>query len=182
MSVSEAPLGSVESSEPTVDAYVALGNAAGTLGLMLNEYLRTRFNHLILAYPEKDGARTRLEEIATHYAWNSFFYFCRFIRLLDRIHMSEMVEQRFTAPVRDLLRRLENAIVTRVPSGGHGAIDTYAILRELGNDTYQHADAQTVSAFALATKEGKLRPKEYGQYKQWLFVTPTELTPMTVGS
>lgn len=159
------------------EVWATLRDTTGTLGLVLDEYLVTRYNHLLLLYPSAEALRGRLDAVAARYAENSFFHFCRFLLVLDRLHTGEKPDARTTHD-HAVVQRLENAIVDRIPSEGEAAIDAYSIVRDLARFEKEVAEgtgAGAVYEFTLRLREQQLLKAQFEAYKRWLVIAPPEL-------
>lgn len=108
-----------------------LAATAGMLGELLDQYLTSRFYHLLLIYPDVPSLQRRLNEVEEEYAAISFFYFCKLVSLL-----AECESQGGAMPllsdqaVQDAAQRLINVFLASIPQGKEeeeGSIDTFDI-------------------------------------------------------
>jgi hypothetical protein len=106
-----------------------LAATAGLLGGLLDQYLRSRYFHLLIVYLDTPSLQRRLSEVADEYAAISFFYFCRLIALLAKCEsqggaiplLSNQVAQ-------DAAQRLINSFLASIPQGEEqGSVDTFEI-------------------------------------------------------
>lgn len=159
--------------------YEGLANAAGMLARLLEDYLNSRYIHLFLIYHNNDALKLRLDEIAKESAENSFYYFCKFLYLLDRFERQEnstyLLSSRKT---NEALQRFINTFIDRIPQGERGdAIDTLCIIDVLGrpvkkkDDQYKNVDLP-LSVFSEKIRSGKQLKREFEAYKKWLLLAP----------
>lgn len=161
---------------PRQKRYTDLANTAGTLGMTLDEYLLSRFTHLLLIYDSTALLQRRLEQLARHYTENSFFYFCRFFRLMEAFR----VDGERVCPVEDsiasgAIQQFVNAIASSIPSEDEGTVDVYSIIQAVSDSK----EDSTILDFTGSVQDGQRLVKEHEAYARWLLLAPPSLAVMT---
>jgi hypothetical protein len=175
-----------------------LAATSGMLGELLDQYLRSRFHHLLLIYPDTPSLQNRLSEVAGEYAAVSFFYFCKLISLL-----AECENQGGAMPLlsnqvaHDSAQRLINSFLSSIPQGEEeGSVDTFEIATkfrehrltiakleaQLGTSCSQVGDfvrsvdhKRYVSESTSEETVQDLLVKEFAAYDKWLKLAPPGL-------
>ena len=195
--VSAAPLGQVRSPQQG-DSSAArrarieeLAATAGILGGLLDQYLSSRFYHLLLIYENAPSLQKRLSEVEGEYAAVSFFYFCKLISLLAECESEGGAIPLLSSQVaHDSAQRLMNCFLSSIPQGEEEeSVDTFEIATrfreyrsmlksdqsELGipgsqvGEFVRRVDPKRyVSEDTSGGKVEELLVKEFAPYEKWL--------------
>jgi hypothetical protein len=175
-----------------------LAATSGMLGALLDQYLRSRFYHLLLIYPDAASLQRRLSEVAGEFAAVSFFYFCKLISLLDECEGQGGAMPLLSNQVaHDAAQRLINTFLSSIPNGEEeGSVDTFEIaakftehrltLRkaetqsgtprsQVGDFVRRVAPKRYVSEGTSEEKVHELLVKEFPAYERWLELAPPGL-------
>jgi len=175
-----------------------LAATSGMLGELLDEYLRSRFYHLLLIYPDAPSLQKRLSEVEGEYVAVSFFYFCKLISLLAECEREGGAMPLLSSQVaQDAAQRLINGFLARIPQGEEqGSVDTFEIetkfrehqltiekdAAQAGTPSSQVGDfvrridpRRYVSEGTSEENVQELLVKEFAAYRKWLNLAPPGL-------
>jgi len=168
-----------------------LASTSGMLGELLDQYLRSRFCHLLLIYPDTPSLQKRLSEVEGEYGAVSFFYFCKLISLLTEYESEGAALPPLSNQVaHDAAQRLINTFLSSIPQGGEeGSVDAFEVatkftehrlkLRkveaqsgipssQIGDFVRRVDPKRYVSEGQLGGKLKEFLPKEFAAYENWL--------------
>jgi hypothetical protein len=155
--------------------YGPLVRISGMLARLLDDYLLSRFNHLLLLYRDSPSIQGRLNEIAEESARDSFYYFCHLIYEFDTFHRKAYPYALSSPAKNEALSKLYSAFIGSVPSGSNmGAVDSYCIVQSLDQEI-DHGESAHINVRDLSVKNfmekvlsEKFLKNEFKTYKNWL--------------